>query len=67
MSIHMKKYAEYLWDITLKNQLHLEGQSRIPKVSCDPIKIPVGTSREEEVKFLSMFYKNNLLNDFCFP
>ena len=62
----MKKYAEYLWDITLKSQLQLDGQTRIPKVSCDPIKIPIGTSREEEVKFLSMFYKNNLLNGFLF-
>ena len=62
----MKRYAEYLWGITLKSQLQLEGQSKISKVSCDPIKIPVGTSREEEVKFLSMFYKNNLLNEFLF-
>ena len=62
----MKKYTEYVWGITFKSQLQLEGQSRIPKVSCDPIKIPVGTSREEEVKFLSMFYKNNPLNGFLF-
>ena len=60
----MAKYTEYLWDITLKSQLQLDGQTRIPKVPCDPIKIPIGTSREEEVKFLSMFYKNNLLNGF---
>ena len=50
----------------IKSQLQLEGQSRIPKVSCDPIKIPIGTSRGEEVRFLSMFYKNNLLNGFLF-
>ena len=62
----MKKYTEYLWDITLKRQLQLDGQTRIPKVSCDPIEIPIGTSREEEVKFISMFYKNNLLNAFLF-
>ena len=62
----MKKYTEYLWDITLKIQLQIDGQTRIPKVSCDPIEIPIGTSREEEVKFLSMFYKNNLLNGFLF-
>ena len=53
----MKKYTEYLWDITLKSQLQLDGQTRIPKVSCDPINIPIGTNREEEVKFLSVFYK----------
>ena len=53
----MKKYTEYLWDITLKRQLQLDGQTRIPKVSCDPIEIPIGTSREEEVKYISMFYK----------
>ena len=62
----MKKYTEYLWDITLKSQLQLDGQTRIPQVSCDPIKIPIGTSREEEVKFLNMFYENNLLNGFLF-
>ena len=60
----MKKYTEYQWDITLKSQLHLDGQTRTPKVSCNPIKIHIGTSREEEFKFLSMFYKNNLLNGF---
>ena len=62
----MKKHTEYLWDITLKSQLQLDGQTRIPKVSRDPIEIAIGTSREEEVKFLSMFYKNNLLNGFLF-
>ena len=62
----MKKYTEYLWDITLKSQLQLDGQTRIPKVSCDPIEIPIGTNREEEIKFLSMFYKNNLLNGLLF-
>ena len=62
----MKKYTEYLWDITLKSQFQLDGQTRIPKASCDPIKIPIGTNREDEVKFLSMFYKNNLLNGFLF-
>ena len=60
----MKKYTEYLWDIILKRQLQLDGQTRIPKVSCDPIEIE--TSREEEVKFISMFCKNNLLNGFLF-
>ena len=40
----MKKYTEYLWDITLKSHPQLDGQIRIPKVSCDPIKIPIGTS-----------------------
>ena len=62
----MKKHTEYLWEITLKSQLQLDGQTRVPKVSCDPIKIPIGTNREEEVKFLSMFNKNNLLNGFLF-
>ena len=31
----------------------------------ETVLLPVGTSREE-VKFLSMFYKNNLLNGFLF-
>jgi hypothetical protein len=62
----MKQYTEYLWGSTLKNQLQLEGQTRIPRVSCNPIDIPIGTSREDEVKLLSMFYKNNLLNAFLF-
>ena len=62
----LMKYTEYLWDSTLKSQLQLDGQTRIPQVSCDPIKIPIGTNREEEVKFLSVFYKKNLLNGFLF-
>ena len=53
----MKKYTEYLWDITLKSQLQLNGQTRIPKVSCDPIKIPIGTNREEEVNFSACITK----------
>ena len=43
----MKKYTEYLRAITFKSQLQRDGQTRIPKVSCNPIKIPIETSREE--------------------
>ena len=29
------------WEITLKSQLQLDGQIRIPKLSCNPREIPI--------------------------
>ena len=62
----MKSYTEVLWQDSLKNQLQNEGWVRFPKVSTIPLKIPLFTSRTDEVLLLSLFYKNNLLNDFLF-
>ncbi len=62
----IQKYTEVIWQEALNNQLQIEGQSRFPSVSCSPIILPTGTSREDEVKLLSFFYKNNLLNAFLY-
>ena len=43
-----------------------EGWSEIPRVSCSPLPIPLGISREVEVLVMSLMYKNNLLNSFLF-
>ena len=42
------------------------GWPFVPKVSVNPLPIPVHTSREVEVLIMSLFYKNNLLNSFLF-
>ena len=58
----MKKFTEYLWKKSLTTQFQLEGYPTSPNPKLDPPPIPRGTSRETEVLFLSLFYKNNLLN-----
>jgi hypothetical protein len=62
----MKRYTEKLWQESITNQLNYEGWATIPRVSTENLKFPRGTSREEEVKVMSLFYKNNLLNAFLF-
>ena len=56
-------YTEYLWKITRKSLLQLDGQIRISKVSCNPREIPIETS--QKVKFLNTFYKNKLFFVHC--
>lgn len=59
----MKQYTEsVLWHSSLRNQFQLEGYPTPPKPSCDKMPIPRNTSREKEVQLMSLFYKNNLLN-----
>ena len=60
----MQGFTELLWQDSLNNRLMLEGWSAIPTVSCNPLPIPLGTSREAEVLVMSLMYKNNLLNSF---
>ena len=62
----MQRFTELLWQDSLKNRLMTEGWSKIPTVSCNPLPIPLGTSREAEVLVMSLMYKNNLLNSFLF-
>ena len=62
----MQGFTELLWQDSLNNRLMLEGWSAIPTVSCNPLPIPLGTSREAEVLVMSLMYKNNLLNSFLF-
>ena len=59
----MKSYTEeVLWAISTRNQFQLEGYSTSPPLSCDTIPVPRNITREAEVQLLSLFYKNNLLN-----
>ena len=62
----MNYYTEHLWQEQIKTSLQLLGKSRIPKVTQSTIPFPYGTSRVDQVKVMSLFYKNNLLNDFLF-
>ena len=62
----MTKYTEKLWQQSVNNRLQLEGETRYPIVNCSPLKVPYGTTREEEVKIISLFYKNNLLSGFLY-
>lgn len=59
----IKLYTEtVLWQRSLRNQFQLEGYPTPPKPSCEKMPIPRNTSREKEVQLMSLFYKNNLLN-----
>ena len=60
----MKEFTESLWQETLNNHLQIQGWSRAPSVSTDPLIMPPRTSREEEVIIMSLLYSNNLLNSF---
>jgi hypothetical protein len=64
--VMVKLFTECVWQDSLNTKLLLDGWSNIPKVSTDPLKIPFSASRDDEVKFMSFFYKNNLLNSFVF-
>ena len=60
----MTQFTEYLWQISISNQLQIMGETRIPTVTCTRIPLPEEVTRETEVKLLSLFYKQNLLNLF---
>ena len=58
----MKKYTEHLWNKSVTTQFQLEGYQSSPNPKLDPQPIPPGTTRETEVLYFSMLYKNNILN-----
>ena len=59
----MKQYTgTVLWASSLRNQFQLNGHHSSPSPSCYPISIPKETPRKAEVQLVSLFYKNNLLN-----
>ena len=63
----MQKYTEeVLWFATVKTQFQLDGYPSSPLPSCDIIPFSTNTSREKEVQFMSLLYKNNLLNQFLY-
>ena len=59
----IKQYTgTVLWASSLSNQFQLNGYHSSPSPSCYPISIPKETPRKAEVQLVSLFYKNNLLN-----
>ena len=48
------KYSGILWQELVNNTLSLEGRANIPKVSCEPSRIPPDFSRLDEVLYLSV-------------
>ena len=62
----MNQYTEVLWQTTIQNRLQQMGERRSPRVSTQPIPLPLETDRETEVLVLSLCYKQNLLNSFLY-
>ena len=59
----IQHYTEdILWKPSVIHQFQLEGYAFSPTPTCDMIPVPNNITREEEVQLLSLFYKNNLLN-----
>ena len=52
-----------LWKPMLKNQFQIEGYATYPEPHCTTLPIPPNTTRENEVLLMSLFYKNNIMND----
>lgn len=62
----IRKYSESLWQTSMDCQFQLEGFSDSPKVSVSKLKFPPKTTREAETITLSLFYPNNLMNEFLY-
>ena len=62
----MRIYSEFMWQGYINNIYQIEGECRIPTVSCQSLHIPVYTTRDQEVLFMSLFYKNNLMESFLY-
>ena len=62
----MREYLEQLWQVTLNSHFQSDGFKEAPTVSTQKLKFPSNTSRESETLLLSLFYPNNLLNEFLF-
>ena len=60
----MKNYSEQLWQSSTNSQYQLEGFTEAPTVSTTKLKFPPKTSRQLETLFLSLFYPNNIMNEF---
>ena len=62
----MMQYTELIWEESLRNEFHLEGRNIIPKPSCKALLLSSSMDRTNEVKLMSLFYENNLLNSFLY-
>lgn len=62
----MKKFTEYLWEKTLTNICLGDGKNIVPAPTCKPMVMPTNVNRKSEVLIMSLFYDNNLMNDFLY-
>ena len=60
----MNCYVEHLWQSSIRNEFQFQGHSILPTPKVKPILIERGVPRDTEVLILSLFYENNLLNQF---
>ena len=51
-----------LWQNRIRNQFQLDGYASAPAPSSDKLPVPPNTPRKVEVLLMSLFYKNNILN-----
>ena len=52
-----------LWSPALRSQYQSQGYTCHPVPTCAQLIVPSDISREREVQLMSLYYKNNLLND----
>ena len=62
--LDMKHYREKLLQSSISSQYQLEGFTEAPRVSTTKLQFPPKTSRQLETLFLSLFYSNNIMNEF---
>ena len=61
--VMMKRYTDtVLWQSAIRNQFQMDGYASAPVPTSDRIPVPRNTPRKVEVQLMSLFYKNNLLN-----
>ena len=62
----IKKYVEKIWYEKISNQALVDGEQNVPKPKFQKLPIPHNTTREEEVRLMSLFYPQNLFNSFVY-
>ena len=62
----IKMFTVSIWQTTIDSQYQAEGFTDAPKVSATKLRFPMNTTREFETLLLSLFYPNNLMNEFLY-
>ena len=62
--LEVNKYTEILWADSVRNEFQFDGHSTIPHPRCSQLPLDPKLGRNTEVKIISLFYENNLLNSF---
>ena len=61
--VMMRSYTDtVLWQSAIRNQFQIDGYASAPAPTSDNLPVPQNTPRKVEVLLMSLFYKNNLLN-----